>query len=271
MDAIAFPRRYRTVFISDLHLGSRGCQAEMVLEFLDHVECKTLYLVGDVIDGWRLKTGWFWPPAHDAVAQRILRLARHGVRVVYIPGNHDEFAKPYCGALMAGVELVREAVHEAADGRRYLVVHGDDFDGVVLQAKWLAHLGDRAYRALLRANTLWNRARQRMGLGYWSFAAFLKSKVKTAANFISDFESALAAEARSRGCDGVVCGHIHKAEIRPIDGVLYVNDGDWVESCTAVVEHADGRLEVLHWPTIREALRPAPTREAARRPVLAQA
>ncbi len=247
MDAVAFPSRFRTVFLSDLHLGSRGCQAELVLDFLSTVDCATLYLVGDIVDGWRLSRGWFWPAAHDAVAQRVLQLARRGVRVVYVPGNHDEFAKRYCGLTFGGVEVLRDTVHVAADGRRYLVTHGDDFDGVVLRARWLALFGDWAYRALLRANTLWNICRRRMGLGYWSFAAFLKGHVRQASAFVDDFERALARAARERGCEGVVCGHIHHPALRDIDGVRYVNDGDWVESCTAAVEHACGRMEILHW------------------------
>ena len=251
MDAYAFRRRYRAVFISDLHLGARGCQAELLLDFLQTVECEQLYLVGDVVDGWRLKTGWHWPQAHDGVAQHLLGLARRGVRVVYVPGNHDEFARAFYGVHLGGVIVEPETVHEAADGRRYLVTHGDLYDHVVRRAKWLAVLGDWSYRALLRANTHWNRARRRMGLGYWSFAAWLKAQVKEAGSFIDDFERALADEARRRGLDGVICGHIHKAGTRDIDGVAYVNDGDWVESCTAALERPDGTIEIVRWAEIR--------------------
>ena len=251
MDAFAHRQHCRAVFISDLHLGARGCQAELLLDFLRNVECRTLYLVGDVVDGWRLKSGWRWPPSHDAVVQHILALARRGVEVIYTPGNHDEFARAFYGVHLAGVVVAPEAVHTAADGRRYLVVHGDMHDSVVMRARWLAFAGDWAYRALLRANMLWNHARRRLGLGYWSFARFLKSKVKEATRFIDDFERELAAEARRRGLDGVICGHIHKAERRVIDGVVYVNDGDWVESCTAAVEHHDGRIEIVHWAELR--------------------
>ena len=252
MDTAGPVGRYRSVFISDIHLGSRGCQAELLLDFLRHMECEHLYLVGDIVDGWRLKSGWYWPQSHNDVVQKLLRQARRGVKVVYIPGNHDEFARDYFGAHFGGVEVMRDAVHVTADGKRYLVVHGDEFDGVVSHARWLAILGDYGYRALLRANTGWNRLRRRMGLGYWSFAAFLKGKVKTATTFIDKFEQALAEEARRRGCEGVVCGHIHKAEMRSIGGIAYVNDGDWVESCTAVVEHADGRLELIDWAAARQ-------------------
>lgn len=244
-------RRYRTVFISDVHLGTKGCQAELLLDFIRHVECDTLYLVGDIIDGWKLRNGWYWPQAHNDVVQKILRLARKGVNVIYVPGNHDEMVRDFCGVHFGGVVVARDAVHEAADGKRYLVVHGDEFDGVVQHAKWLALLGDYAYRALISANTLFNRARRRLGFGYWSLSAFLKTRVKNALQFIENFEAAVADEARRRGVDGVICGHIHKAEIRDIDGTAYINDGDWVESCTALVEHPDGRFEILEWAKIR--------------------
>ena len=239
--------RYRSVFISDVHLGARGCQAELLLDFIRNIDCEALYLVGDIVDGWRLKGSWYWPQAHNDVVQKILRMARRGVRVTYLPGNHDEFARGFCGVHFGGVVVAREAVHEAADGKRYLVVHGDAFDGVVNRPKWLAKLGDWSYRALLHLNTAWNRMRGRLGLGYWSFAAFLKSRVKKATRFIDEFEAALAGEARRRGLDGVICGHIHKAQSRIIGGVAYINDGDWVESCTAAVELADGRIKVVQW------------------------
>ena len=251
-DAAHIPTfRYRTVFVSDVHLGTRGCQAELLLDFIRHMECETLYLVGDIIDGWRLKSGWYWPQAHNDVVQKVLRLARKGVRVVYVPGNHDEFARDYCQMHFGGVELVMDAVHQTADGRRLLVVHGDHFDGVILYAKWLALLGDWAYAIVLWLNTWFNRVRRRLGFGYWSLSAFLKGKVKNAVQFIADFEAAVADEARRRGLDGVVCGHIHKADLRDVQGVLYANDGDWVESCTALVEHFDGQLEVIQWAKLR--------------------
>jgi UDP-2,3-diacylglucosamine pyrophosphatase LpxH len=238
-------RRYRTVFLSDIHLGARECQAERLLDFIRQMDCEQLYLVGDIVDGWRLSQGWYWPQAHNDVVQKLLRLARKGVRVTYVPGNHDEFVRDFCGVHFGGVLVAREAVHLTADGKRYLVVHGDDFDGVVSQARWRAFLGHHAYRALLAANTAWNRLRRRAGLGYWSFAAFLKSRVKSAAAFIARFEAALAEEAARRGCDGVVCGHIHHPAHRMIGAIAYVNDGDWVESCTAAVEHFDGRIEII--------------------------
>ncbi|MCG9915314.1 MAG: UDP-2,3-diacylglucosamine diphosphatase [Phenylobacterium sp.] len=244
-------RRYRTVFVSDVHLGTRGCQAEMLLDFIRHMECDTLYLVGDIVDGWKMKSGWYWPQSHNDVVQKILRLARKGVNVVYIPGNHDDRIRDFCGIHFGGVVVARDAIHEGADGRRFLVTHGDEFDGVVQHAKWLAFLGDYSYRALLSANTLFNRVRRRLGFGYWSLSAYLKTKVKNALHFIENFEGAVAEEARRRGVDGVICGHIHKAEMRQIEDILYINDGDWVESCTALVEHMDGRMEILEWAKLR--------------------
>jgi len=256
------PRRFRTVFISDVHLGTRGCQAELLLDFIRELDCEALYLVGDIVDGWKLKGGVHWPQTHNDVVQKILRLARKGVRVTYIPGNHDEFARGYCGVHLGGVVVARDAVHETADGRRFLVIHGDEFDGVVQQARWLALLGDWSYRAVLSLNTGYNHLRRRLGFGYWSLSAYLKGKVKNAVQFIDGFEAAVAAEARRRGLDGVICGHIHKAARRTIGGIEYINDGDWVESCTALVEHPDGRLEILEWARLRawSALdrRPAP-------------
>ena len=253
MDDAAFAPtfRCRAVFISDVHLGTRGCQAELLLDFIRHLECDTLYLVGDIIDGWRLKSGWFWPQSHNDVVQKVLRMARKGVRVVYVPGNHDEFARAYCGSHFGGVEVVHDAVHETADGKRLLVVHGDHFDGVIGYAKWLALLGDWAYAIVLVLNTCFNRIRRRLGFGYWSLSAYLKGKVKNAVQFIADFEAAVADEARRRGLDGVVCGHIHKADLHQKHGVLYANDGDWVESCTALVEHFDGALEIIQWAKLR--------------------
>ena len=246
--------RYRSVFISDVHLGTRGCQAELLLDFIRNLECDSLYLVGDIVDGWKMRTGWYWPQAHNDVVQKVLRLARKGVAVTYIPGNHDEVVRDFFGVHFGGVVVARDAIHETADGRRFLVTHGDEFDAVVQHAKWLALLGDWAYRALLASNTLINRARRRLGFGYWSFSAFAKTRVKKALQFIENFELAVAAEARRRGVDGVICGHIHKAEMRVIDGIQYINDGDWVESCTALVEHDDGRLEILEWAKARRRI-----------------
>ncbi len=239
--------RYRTIWISDVHLGTAGCKADFLLDFLKCTESDTLYLVGDIIDGWQLKKGWTWRQSHNDVVQKILRKARKGTRVIYIPGNHDEFARGYIEHAFGGIDVVYEATHITADGKRLLVTHGDLFDGVIAQAKWLAHLGDSLYVLILALNHWFNRVRVRMGFGYWSLSQYLKHKVKNAVSFISDYEHALVNEARRRGFDGVVCGHIHKAEIRMIDGVLYCNDGDWVESLTALVEDHAGHLEIVEW------------------------
>ena len=240
-------RRFRTIFLSDIHLGTRGCQAEMLLDFLKYTESENLYLVGDIIDGWRLRRSWYWSQSHNDVIQKVLRKARKGTRVVYIPGNHDEAARDYVDLHFGGVAVVMDAIHTGADGRRWLVLHGDAFDGVVKYARWLAHLGDWAYNIALTLNTWFNRLRRRLGYSYWSLSAYLKHKVKNAVDYISSFETAVAEEARRHHVDGVICGHIHHAEIRDIDGITYCNDGDWVESCTALVEHADGRMEILRW------------------------
>ena len=238
-------KHYRAIFISDLHLGTPGCQAEALLEFLKTHSCDTLYLVGDIIDGWQLRRKWYWPQAHNDVVQKLLRKARKGCRVVYVPGNHDEFARDFLDHSFGGVEVVEQAVHVTADGKKLWVIHGDYFDGVIQFAKWLAYVGDTLYEWALKANRHLNYMRGRMGMPYWSLSAYLKLKVKKAVNFISDFEVAVAHEAKKLGYDGVVCGHIHHAEIREIDGVLYCNDGDWVESLSTLVEHHDGRLEIV--------------------------
>jgi UDP-2,3-diacylglucosamine pyrophosphatase LpxH len=240
----------RTAWISDLHLGTPGCQAAALLDFLRHVECETLFLVGDIIDGWQLRRQWYWPQTHNDVVQKLLRKARKGTRVIFVPGNHDEFARKYLGHMFGGIEVVEDFVHETADGRRLWVTHGDHFDGIIQCAKWLAHVGDWAYELTLRLNHHFNSARARLGLPYWSLSKFLKLKVKRAVSYVSDFEAAVAREARNRGLQGVVCGHIHHAEMRTIEGVLYCNDGDWVESMTALVEHGDGRLEIVDWSAL---------------------
>ena len=250
MNAEVRPRKYRTIWISDVHLGTKGCKAEFLLEFLRSTESDYLYLVGDIIDGWRLKRGWFWPQAHNDVVQKVLRKARKGCRVIYVPGNHDEFARDYIGNNFGAVDVVDEAVHATADGRRLLVVHGDSFDGVVCYARWLAVLGDQAYTLALHINRWFNQARRWLGYPYWSLSAYLKYKVKNAVKYIGDYEAAVVDAARARGVDGVVCGHIHHAHMERRDDCLYANCGDWVESCTALVEHFDGRLEVIHWPQV---------------------
>jgi UDP-2,3-diacylglucosamine pyrophosphatase LpxH len=239
--------RVRSVWISDLHLGTPGCQAAALLDFLRRVECDTLFLVGDIIDGWQLKRSWYWPQSHNDVVQKLLRKARKGTRVIFIPGNHDEFARKYVEHNFGGIDVADEWIHTTADGRRLWITHGDLFDGVVQCARWLAVVGDSLYEFTLRLNRHFNRLRAQIGLPYWSLSKYLKLKVKRAVSYVGDFERAVAREARKRQVHGVVCGHIHHAEMREIDGILYANDGDWVESLTALVEHADGRLEIVDW------------------------
>jgi len=254
-------RRFRSLWISDLHLGTPGCRANALLDFLRRTECETLYLVGDIVDGWQLRRSWFWPQAHNDVVQKLLRKARKGTRVVFVPGNHDEFARRYIGHNFGGIDVVDEWLHVTADGKRLWVTHGDLYDGVIQCARWLAHVGDHVYEFLLRLNARLNSMRARAGLPYWSLSRYLKLKVKRAVSYVGAFEETLAREAKKRGADGVVCGHIHHAELRTIDGILYANDGDWVESLTALAEHADGRLEILEWSEhlSRSASKPAPT------------
>ena len=251
-------RKYRTLFISDVHLGTRGCQADRLLDFLRHHESDTLYLVGDIIDGWQLKNGWYWPQAHNDVVQKLLRKVRKGCRIVYVPGNHDEFLRDYYGTHFGGIEVTETAMHEGPDGRRYLVIHGDHFDMVVKHARWLALLGDWAYTTALATNTVFNAVRRRLGFPYWSLSQWAKLKVKNAVNYIGEFEKTLAAEAGRTEADGVICGHIHHAVIREDVGVRYLNCGDWVESCTAIAEHEDGRFEIIRWFDTARRETPAP-------------
>jgi UDP-2,3-diacylglucosamine pyrophosphatase LpxH len=245
-------RRYRTVWISDIHLGTRGCKSQFLLDFLKHTESEYLYLVGDIVDGWRMKKSWYWHQTHNDVVQKLLRKARKGTHVIYVPGNHDEALRDYVGVRFGDVQVLDEAEHLTRKGVRLWVVHGDAFDGVVRYARWLAILGDSAYTLTLALNHWFNQARLALGMPYWSLSAYLKGKVKNAVAYVDDFERAVAAETRRRGYDGVVCGHIHKAEMRDIDGILYCNDGDWVESATALVERLDGSLEIVHWVEERQ-------------------
>ena len=240
-------RQYRTIWISDIHLGTRGCKAEFLLDFLRCTDARTIYLVGDIVDGWRLRKSWYWPQTHNDIIQKLLRKVRHGTRIVYVPGNHDEWLRDYTLLRFGGVEVLEEAVHVTADGRRLLTIHGDHYDLIVQNARWLALLGDGAYTLALWVNHHFNKVRRAFGYDYWSLSAFLKLRVKNAVQYIGSFADALADEARRRDFDGVVCGHIHHAEIRDLGGVLYCNDGDWVESCTALVEHFDGRLAIVRW------------------------
>lgn len=240
-------RHYRSLWISDVHLGTKGCQAEFLNDFLRHHSCDTLYLVGDIIDGWALKSRLYWPQSHTNVIRKILTLSKNGTRVVLVTGNHDEFLRRYSGRNFGNIELVDEVVHETADGRQLLVIHGDQFDAVTRCHSWLSAVGSTAYDNIIHLNAVFNRYRARLGYGYWSLSAFLKKRVKTAMNFVAEFEHSLAHTAESGGYDGVVCGHIHHAEIRDIGEVSYMNCGDWVESCTALGEDEQGQIKILNW------------------------
>ena len=254
-------RKYRTIWISDIHLGTKGCNAAMLIDFLDSTDSEIMYLVGDIIDGWRLKKRPYWPASHNDIVWRILKRAKRGTRIIYIPGNHDEMMRQFSGMNFGGVEIARAAFHTTADGRRLMVLHGDEFDTIMLAHRWLAFVGDALYHLLLGANRWVNAVRERFGLPYWSLSKVAKHKVKNAVEFISAYEEVVSRAAAERGLDGVVCGHIHTAEIREWGGVTYYNDGDWVEGCTALVEHFDGRMEILHWP--EEMARRAQTAAAA--------
>lgn len=242
--------RYRTIWISDVHLGTRGCNAGMLIDFLDHVDSDTMYLVGDIVDGWRLRRKFYWPAAHSDVVWRLLKRAGRGTRMIFIPGNHDEAFRQFCGLDFGGIAIRRNAIHVTADGRRLLVLHGDEFDAITLAHRWLAHVGDTAYSLLMLANRAVNAFRRCFGLPYWSLSKHAKARVKNAVAFISRFEEIVAEAAGARGVDGVVCGHIHTAEMRTIGDIAYFNDGDWVESATALVEHVDGRMEIVHWAEV---------------------
>ena len=238
---------YRSIWISDTHLGTPGANADQLLNFLKHTRSEYLFLVGDIVDGWQLKKRWYWPQRHNDVVQKLLRKARHGTKVVFIPGNHDEAARQYVGMTFGDIKVEADYIHTTADGLKLWIVHGDLFDQVIQHARWLAYAGDQAYSILLWLNHWLNKARIVFNLPYWSLSQFLKLKVKSAVSFISAFEHVMVTETRRRGCDGIVCGHIHKPELRNIDGILYANDGDWVESLSALVEHHDGRLELIEW------------------------
>ncbi|MEL6520689.1 MAG: UDP-2,3-diacylglucosamine diphosphatase [Pseudomonadota bacterium] len=239
--------KYRTIFLSDIHLGTRGCQAKLLLDFLSCHDADVFYLVGDIFDGWSLRRGWHWPQTHNDVMQAFLAKAHDGAKIIYIPGNHDEVMRAYLGTHFGGIEVMQTAEFTALDDRRYLVTHGDQFDSVVVYAKWLAHMGDRAYVTILRLNTWLNKLRWIWGGQYWSLSKWAKNQVKHAVSFISHYEDALTDEARRGGYDGVICGHIHSANIRKMGEIDYVNTGDWVESCTAIVERDTGTLQLIDW------------------------
>ena len=252
------PLRLRSVFISDIHLGFKGCSAELLLDFLHHVEMDHLFLVGDIIDVWSMQKSMFWPQSHNNVVRTILGKAKRGTRVIFVPGNHDEVFRDFDGAVFGNLEIHREYIHCCADGRRLLVLHGDEFDSVVKCSPWLAKLGSSIYDLLLAINPYINAVRRMLDLPHWSLSAYLKSKAKKAVQYIGSFEDAVAQAARKRGVEAVVCGHIHRAEIRDINGILYCNDGDWVESCSSLVEDFNGQLRLVDWPKLREDMRIGP-------------
>jgi len=255
--------RLRAAFVSDVHLGSKGCRADQLLEFLKSVEVDYLFLVGDIVDLWAMRKNFYWPQEHNNVLRTILGKAKGGTRVIYVPGNHDEELREFCGSVFGNLEIHREFVHRTADGRELLVMHGDEFDAVVKCSPWLANLGSTMYEFLLWLNRYVNSVRRAFNLPYWSLAGYLKHRVKNAVQYISSFEKAVAHAARKRGVDGVVCGHIHRPEITDIDGVQYCNDGDWVESCSALVEDMNGRLSIWTWPEVRERVLQQPLVEVA--------
>jgi UDP-2,3-diacylglucosamine pyrophosphatase LpxH len=243
-------KTYRSIFVSDVHLGTKDCKAEQLNNFLKHNSCDTLYLVGDIIDAWKIQQNkWRWKQSHTNVVRRILGHAKRGTQVIFIAGNHDEFLRPMIpyGFSFGLIEIHNQVEHIGADGKHYLVTHGDLFDGITRLAPWIAFLGDKAYDVVLTVNNKFNWIRRRMGFGYFSLSKYLKYKVKKAVDFVFKFEENLANYCKKRGFDGVICGHIHHAEIKKINGVMYMNDGDWVESCTALVEHHDGRWEIVTW------------------------
>ncbi|MDR3419215.1 MAG: UDP-2,3-diacylglucosamine diphosphatase [Nevskia sp.] len=259
--------RYRTIWLSDVHLGTAGCKAEFLVDFLKRNECENLYLVGDIIDGWKLRGSWFWPQEHTNVIRKVLTKSKRGTRVLYVTGNHDEFLRKFVGFQLelGNIKVVNEAVHTTADGRRLLILHGDFFDVITRYHRWLAVAGDFAYEATMATNYWFNRGRRLLGMPYWSLSAFAKQRVKTAVNVVSQFEDSVARECKRRGLDGVVCGHIHHAEICNLHGITYHNCGDWVESCTALAEDFNGKISIIRWVDIghlNESPKVAPLRRA---------
>ena len=254
-------RKVRSLFLSDIHLGTRACQAERLLEFLREYDSEQLYLVGDIVDFWAMKRGVFWSTHHNTVVQKMLKRARHGANVIFIPGNHDEALREHVDTAFGHIQLRYEHIHTAADGKRYLVTHGDEFDQVTKYHRWVAVLGDNAYAFVVRLNALLSWIRRRLGIsGYWSLAGYAKRKVKSAVNFIFDFEESVARYVKELEVDGVICGHIHAAAIKEIDGITYINCGDWMDSCTAIVEHDDGSMELIEWGVQPRDLRAAKAR-----------
>ena len=247
--------KYRTVWISDVHLGTKASKVEYLDDFMSSIECENLYLVGDIIDGWQMGRGsTYFPQSHVDIIRRFLNKARHGTNVFYVVGNHDEFLRKYLDFIsqvhLGNIQIADEFVHTTVDNRKLWIIHGDLYDGVTRYHAWVSHLGDIGYNLLISLNSMFNRIRKVMGRPYWSLSAYIKHKVKGAVEFIGSFEVVVAKQCKKSGYDGVVCGHIHKAQIKHIDGITYYNDGDWVESCTALVEHLDGHMEIITWNQI---------------------
>ena len=245
---------YRSIWVSDFHLGTRGCQSELLLEFIKHTQSEKLYLVGDIIDGWALKNTWYWPQSHNDVVQKILRKARHGTEVFYISGNHDEVMRGFVPVNFGGVSILNQVIHETVDKKKYLVVHGDQFDGIIQCAKWLAMLGSITYDFLIYFNRYINFFRKKLGYEYWSLSNYLKFTVKNAVKFVSEYEKLVCNYAKQFKVEGIICGNIHHANMQYMNEIHYINDGDWVESCTALVEHFDGKLELINWTEKRKEL-----------------
>lgn len=245
---------YKTIAISDVHLGSRGCKAKLLLNFLKSNNCETLYLIGDIIDAWKIQQNkWYWHQSHTDVVREILKKAKRGTQVVWIAGNHDEFLRPLIpyNITFGSIVIANQWVHSGIDGNRYLLVHGDLFDGITRLAPWISFLGDKAYDVLLTVNTKYNWWRHKLGFGYWSLSKYLKHKVKRAIDFMFQFELNLANYCTRKNFDGIICGHIHRAEIKELNGIVYMNTGDWVESCTAILEHYNGTWELAEWHEIK--------------------
>lgn len=256
--------KLRTVWISDIHLGYKDCKAAFLLDFLERIDCETLYLVRDIIDIWSLSRSFHWPAEHNQVIRTIMRKARDGVRVIYIPGNHDRVFRDYVGEAFGAVEIHEQHVHETADDRRLLVMHGDELDDLIRLSRFNRLIGDAAYDFLLFMNRVCHSLRRRFGYSYWSLAGYIKSRIHNAGKAIASFEQAVLHYAAQQGYDGVVCGHIHHPEVRHENGMLYCNDGDWIENCTALVETRDGRLEILHWSDSYRKVKHLPAESAGK-------
>ena len=239
---------YRTIWISDLHLGSTQCQADVLLDFLKHNDSEKLYLVGDIIDFWALSKKIYWPIDHNTVIQKVLRKVRHGTHVIYIPGNHDENVRQYADYVFGDIVVKTSDIHISASGKKFLVIHGDEYDTIAKYHKWIAKLGNEGYDFLIWINHILRKIRFLIGMqSNFSLSAYVKYKVKNVVQFISDYEESIVSTLKDRELDGVICGHIHHAEIKDMNGFLYINTGDFVESCTAIVEHFNGTLELVTW------------------------